>query len=429
MMFSPFLEQDSRVMYRRDVLDRVREAAPFLRFDSDPYPVLGDDQVLWVVDAYTTSDQFPYAQDVSINGAPSSDLAGGLNYVRNSVKAVVGAYNGDVTFYVIDDEDPVVAAYESAYPELFTSIDDAPQTLIEHLRYPSDLFRVQSEMWGPYHVTDPVQFLQRDLEWSVATQPPQAGSATSASALETQATELMDPQYLVTTLPGEDEPEYVLQRVFIPLRRDGSSTERPEIESVLMARSDPGHYGELVEYRINGDVEAPDFVDSDIRKDDEIINFITTRTQSKVLFGEMVLLMLDSTVLYIRPLYLEASSTNGVAELSQIVAVNGDRVAMAPTVAEAIAEVIDPGLGVAPVEGAEDGEPSDEPGIELDGLNANQLLDLADELLGAAEVAEQSGDGDEAARLRDSARAALTQLGSLLGFDADPEPEMESSET
>ncbi len=435
MLFSPFLESETRVMYHRDVMDRVQTAAPFLRFDSDPYPVLGDDQVLWVVDAYTTTDQFPYSQDVDATAAPGSDLAGGLNYVRNSVKAVVGAYDGDVTFFVVDDDDPIVAAYQSAYPDLFTSVSDAPASLVKHFRYPSDLFRVQSDMWGPYHVTDPVQFLQRDLEWSVATQPPQAGSATTSGAVETQATELMSPQHLVTRMPGEKEAEYVLQRVFIPLRREGAGTERPEIESVLMARSDPEHYGELVEYRINGDVEAPDFVDSDIRKDDEIINFITTRTQSKVLFGEMTLIMLNDTVLYIRPLYLEASSTNGVAELSQIVAVNGDRVAMAPTVAEAIAEVIDPSLGSAGSsddgdEGTDDADSGGGPAeLDLEGLSAAELLALADEMLSAADVAEQSEDEGEAARLRDNARAALAQLEELLGLTQPSQPPLESSET
>ena len=156
-------------MYNRDVVDRVRLAAPFLRLDSDPYPVISDGRVKWVIDAYTTTNEYPYSQGVrnrSLSG--QSDLSGGYNYVRNSVKAVVDAYNGDVTFYIIDDSDPIVRAWASAFPALFEE-GPAPAELQSNFRYPQDIFTVQTDMWGAYQVSDPLTFLEGSLSWTVAT--------------------------------------------------------------------------------------------------------------------------------------------------------------------------------------------------------------------------------------------------------------------
>ncbi|MEM9564199.1 MAG: UPF0182 family protein, partial [Actinomycetota bacterium] len=160
---------DSRVIYNRDIEDRVRLLAPFLRFDQNPYPVLVDGGVFWVIDAYTTTSDFPYAQ--SVQTGVGGQLGGGYNYVRNSVKAVVDAYNGEVTMYVIDEEDPVIAAWSEAFPDLFTSGDEIPDSLREHLRYPEDIFTVQTDMWSSYVVGNARQFIEGALAWSVATQP------------------------------------------------------------------------------------------------------------------------------------------------------------------------------------------------------------------------------------------------------------------
>ena len=174
---------------------------------------------------------------------------------------MIDAYNGDVAFYVIDDEDPIVAAYQKAFPDLFTPGDEAPAALAEHFRYPTDLFKVQTDMWGRYQVDDPIQFLEGALAWQIARAPDKGvGTRTDSAAVQaapsTQARP-MEPQYRTTKLPGSDETEFVLQRAFEP-RSETAANARPELRSVLVARSDAPHYGELVQYLLPvGQVLSP----------------------------------------------------------------------------------------------------------------------------------------------------------------------------
>ena len=238
----------SRVIYNRDINERVRELAPFLRFDRNPYPVVVDGGIHWILDGYTTTDEFPYSQSVDTNLSSGSELAGGYNYVRNSIKAVVDAYDGDVTFYVIDDSDPLVNAWRATFPELFTDGDEMPPSLREHLRYPEDIFTVQTDMWSDYVVSDATQFIQGDVAWSVAAQP-----RTEAQQAEGEAAPAgsMAPQYLMARLPGSTESEFVLQRAFVPVSgAAGTASARPELTGIMMARSDAENYGKLVLVRL-----------------------------------------------------------------------------------------------------------------------------------------------------------------------------------
>ncbi len=412
-LISGFVGSDTEVIYNRDIEDRVRLVAPFLRFDSDPYPVVVDGGIKWIVDAYTTTDRFPYAQQVQTASLDvNSDLRGGYNYVRNSVKAVVDAFDGSVTMYVVDPDDPIAAAYAKAFPALFSPQSELSAELESHFRYPGDLFSVQTDMLDTYQVTDPRSFLQNDSAWSVAAQPD--GNA----AKDAQATSLpMRPQYATTQLPGEDGLEFVIMRAFVPeVGKTNSSTNRPEVTAFVYGRSDPENYGQLVMYKFpQGQLSAPDFVDSDIKKDDKISAVITPLSLqgSKVLFGEMVPLLVDDTVVYVRPMYVEAETDNGLPELNRIIAVNGSRIAMGFTLQEALdGVVIDPSSTPTRVPNV----PGETPNTDLDGLSVAELTNRAGEFLDAANLSEANGDATEAARLRAAAADAIQRLQEVLGI-------------
>ncbi|MEM7338305.1 MAG: UPF0182 family protein [Actinomycetota bacterium] len=423
---------DSKAVYNRDIQERVQELAPFIRFDSDPYPVMAEDQLFWVIDGYTTTSRFPYSQGVDTDLVNSS-LGGGYNYVRNSVKAVVDAYDGDVSFYVVDESDPVLAAWRGAFPDLFSDQSEVPDTIRDNFRYPKDIFEVQTDMWARYVVSDPVQLIQGDVAWSVAAQARREAQVTENEAVSGTS---MRPQYLITRLPGSAESEFVLQRAFVPRSgQAGSLTDRPELTGIMMARSDPENYGQLVLYRIpGGQVEAPNFVHSEIRKNGQLTDFVRDQLGSVVLFGEFTLLLVNDTIVYIRPVYVEAASATAVPELSRVIAVNGDRIAMGSTLDQAVAAIID---GADPDDGtivagnepeadeAEEPEtddgateseaPAETPSYDPTGKSVSELLVDAAAFLEAADAVEADGDTARATELRAQAQAALDAAQRLLG--------------
>ncbi len=425
-LISGEVTSESEVIFNRDVVARARTLAPFLEFDSDPYPVIAEGRVQWILDAYTTTSRFPYAQANRVTSlASGADLAsGGINYIRNSVKVVIDSYDGDVKFYVVDDTDPMINAYAKAFPDLLTPAAEAPVEVSNHFRYPVDLFKVQTEMLGTYHVDDPVQFLQDDLSWRVASEPLRQAEVGAAASQG-----LMAPQYRLTSLPGSDEIEYVVQRAFVPSSGAEESSNRPELTGVLMGRSDGANAGQLVLYELPPNtVAAPDLVDTDIRKYPPVSEYITPLDLqgSKVQWGEMQLVMVENTIVYIRPLYVAgAGGTNNVPELEQIVAVSGDRIGMSPTLAGALAKVT---TGTATTtsettDSTSSGEPVDAP-ADLDGLSAAELLGLAGEFLDSADSL-QSEDPAAADEQRARAQEALDKLGEILGI----EPATPTSET
>ncbi|MGB5755313.1 MAG: UPF0182 family protein, partial [Acidimicrobiales bacterium] len=340
-LISRSVTDESRVIYNRDVNARVREVAPFLRFDRNPYPVVANGGIFWIVDGYTTTDDYPYSQSVSTGVGGS--LSGGYNYVRNSVKAVVDAYNGDVTMYVVDDTDPIVETWRAVFPELFTDGSEIPPEIRQHIRYPEDIFTVQTDMWTNYVVDDATQFIEGALAWSIAAQPRIEAQQDEGEAGQTGA---MAPQYLMARLPegvaGNDASEFVLQRAFVPRSgAAGTSTARPKLTGIMMARSDPQNYGELVMVQLpGGQVDAPDLVHSEIRKNDDLTEFIKEKAGARVQFGEMSTILVDDTILFVRPVYVEANSATAVPELQRVVAVNGSRIFMGRSIEEAINGVV-----------------------------------------------------------------------------------------
>ncbi len=413
-LISSNITDESRVIYNRDVTRRVREMAPFLRFDSDPYPVVADGNLFWIIDAYTTTSDYPYSQSVSTRQS-GTDLTRGYNYVRNSVKVVVDAYDGDVKMYVVDESDPLIRAWRGAFPDLFTDGSEVPPAIQEHFRYPTDLFTVQTDMWSDYVVDGPTDFIQGNLAWSIASEPPieaeQPEDQTPAAAPP------MPPQYIMMRLPGSDTPEYVLQRAFVPRSGVAGDTQRPELTGIMVARSDPENYGQLVLVELPlGEINAPDLVHSEIRKSEDLTKFVREKEGAKVEFGDMAIVLVGDTIVYVRPVYVEANSGTAVPELQRIVAVNGDRIEMGNTVEDAINKLVGRPTAASPTvdTGTENGTAPDIGDYNPTGKSVVELISEAESFLASADELEQNNP-EEAARLRGMAQRALTEAGALLG--------------
>ena len=348
-MISNFVTGDSRVIYVRDVRERVEKLAPFLRFDADPYPVLHEGRIVYVVDGYTTTNRFPNSQQASVGELSSnSGLRTRFNYVRNSVKAVVDAFDGGVTFYVADSDDPIIQVYESAFGSLFRPISEMPDELVGHLRYAEDLFRVQTEMWGAYHVEDTENFYQRASEWAVSQDPGRTGEgALNLVVVDKQGMRVgtrdmrMAPYRTMLDLPGSDETEFVIIRAYVPLDEEDA---RKELAAYIVGRSDGDHYGELVLYRPpTSNFDGPALSEERIRNDEEVATLQTLLSQrgSTVLFGELLLVPIENSVLYVRPLYVQAEGDNTVPELERVIVAVGEDVVMADSLQEALEQLTD----------------------------------------------------------------------------------------
>ena len=374
-LISNFVTSDSRVFYVRDVRDRVEKLAPFLHFDADPYPVLLDGRILYVVDGYTTTDRYPYSQFASSGELPR---ASGLsrhrfNYVRNSVKATVDAFTGEVIFYVVDEGDPLVAAYGQAFAGLFTPASEMPESLVAHLRYAEDLFRVQSEVWGRYHVEDTQNFYQRASEWSVSQDPGRTGEGAANLAVVDEAgfrigtTRMrMAPYRTMVALPDGEDAEFVIMRAFVPLDKDDA---RKELAAYMVGRSDGDQYGELMVYRPpSSNFDGPALAEERIRNDEEVASLQTLLSQrgSNVLFGELLLVPIENSILYVRPLYVQAEGDNTVPELERVIVAVGEKVVMANSLQEALEELTESklaalfsGIGGTVVDSDQDSSTSD----------------------------------------------------------------------
>lgn len=400
VLISGFITPESKALYIRDIRERVKKAAPFLHLDGDPYPVvLNDhDSVVWVVDAYTTSSRFPYAQRaVTDRVMPQGGLRHRFNYVRNSVKVVVDAYHGTMRFYVVDPSDPLIRAYRDAFPALFDA-GDPPEELQAHFRYPEDLFRVQTDMFGLYHITRATDFYDRGDAWDIARDP---GSGTVATAAPTTTAppapnspppreKLMDPYYLLMRLPGDKEESFLILQPFTPASKN-------QLAAFMVAHSDPGRYGQLEVFVMprSRSVDGPTLVDGKINQEPAVSREITllgTRgAGSKVLNGNLLVVPVENSLLYIRPLYVEAEG-NPIPELKKVVVVYGNRVVAGDTLRQALAgifgeapETREEGQQAPPPQGPPPGGPAVSPTVA-------SLLDQALAAYQRAQDALRAGD-------------------------------------
>ena len=314
LLLSNDLTPESRVMIYRDIGARVQEAAPFLKFDRDPYLVIGaDGRLVWMIDGYTTSDRYPYATPVR-----------GFNYIRNSVKATVDTFHGTVSYYIADPEDPVIRTYAKAFPGLLKPLADMPKDLQAHIRYPEDLFAVQARMYATYHMHDPQVFYNKEDLW-VIPRLPQEGRDRE-----------MEPYFMIMRLPGERKEEFVLLSGFNPSGRDN-------MIALMVARMDPPQYGGLIAYQFPKQklVFGPRNIQARINQDPVISQQISLWNQqgSRVITGSLLAIPIDQSLIYVQPLYLAAAEQGALPELRRVVVAYGNQIAMEPTLEAALARI------------------------------------------------------------------------------------------
>ena len=320
ILFSNDITADSRILYHRNITDRVTTIAPFLRYDEDPYLVVTKDgRLVWIRDAYTTTTRYPYA-------APSS---GGINYIRNSVKVTTDAYNGTTEFFLADPRDPLAQTLARAYPGLLKPLDAMPADLRQHLRYPETIFGLQAAMFSTYHMTNPGVFYNKEDQWEIP-------------AIDIDGNpQLMQPYYTVMRLPEEANAEFIQMLPFTPARKDN-------LAAWMIARSDPDRYGQLevFEFPRQTVVYGPRQIIARINQDQIISPQITLWNQqgSQVIQGTLLVIPIEEALLYVRPLYLRASGGR-IPELNRVIVAYQDQIVMAATLDEALDRIFPAGTG------------------------------------------------------------------------------------
>lgn len=299
---------NSRMMIYRDVSERLDHLADFIEWDYDPYLTITDDgHLVWIVDGYTVSDAHPYSRAVGVTGFETRRV----NYIRNSVKATVDAYDGTTTLYLWDESDPIVRAYQALFPDLFTDKSEMPESVRSHTRYPLALFDVQAELYRTFHMTDPAVFYNKEDEWDVA----------QSLSGDTGRADRMDPTYIVARLPGESDPEFILMLPFTPRGKDN-------LIGWMAARCDGDKLGELVFFQLSKQqlVYGPNQIESRINQDQEIAKDLTLWNQqgSRVLRGELLALPVDDAYLYVESIYIQAESAR-MPQLRKVVLAMGNR--------------------------------------------------------------------------------------------------------
>ena len=337
LLISNQLSDDSKLIMERNVVSRVKKAAPFLYTDNDPYLALIDGNLFWIIDMYTVSDKYPYAQPADTRRInENSGLPMNFNYLRNSVKAVVNAYDGTMNFYVVDENDPLILSYKDIFPNLFTPKSSMSSDLLDHIRYPEDLFTIQSDMYRDYHMTDPRVFYADEDPWVI---PSDSSTTPRVATLRGEFTEIgfkpMLPYYLLMSLPGESDLSYLIFQPFNP-------ENRPNMQSFLVADADPENYGQLIDFRLpKGEfVDGPSQVATRINQDPDISQIFTLLDQqgSSVIKGNLFVVPINQSILYYQPIYLQGEQ-NPLPEFKFVVVVFQDRIIMEESLSEALASV------------------------------------------------------------------------------------------
>lgn len=395
-LISNQITSQSRVLFVRDVAQMAQKVAPFLTFDSQPYAVIANGSVQYVLDAYTTSSQYPYSQSTNNLGVNQGNIPYNTNYIRNSVKVVVNAYSGKMSFYVADPHDPIIKAYEAAFPKMFLPMSKMPASIRTHLHYPSDLFSVQAGTLGRYHITSATAFYTASDRWQIS---PTTGAGAPSSALSSKAVTNaagtivsstlapMSPLLQVGSLPQANHQQLLESIAFVP---SGNSSAVQGLTAFMIATSDPNDYGQLNLYETprGTSVLGPVQADSAIQQTSEVSSNITLLDQhgSNVLLGNILMVPLDQSVLYIRPLYV-SSSSNPLPQLRYVIAVFNQDVAIAPTISSALSQV----LG-ASISGSNGPPPPNSGGTGSSGHDAAYYLKQAATFYRSAQAALTAGD-------------------------------------
>jgi uncharacterized membrane protein (UPF0182 family) len=380
IILSDDLTAESRILMYRTVAERLQRIAPFLRFDRDPYLVVTDDgRLVWMIDGYTVTDRYPYSDPVRGFG----------NYVRNSVKATVDAYQGTVTFYLADPGDPIVQTLSRGFPGLLRPLAQMPADLQRHIRYPEDFFSIQAQKYATYHMLEPQVFYNREDMWSIPRR-----------TVEGRDRE-MEPYYTIMRLPGEAQEEFILLTLFNPSRRDN-------MIGWLAARSDPPNYGRLIAYNFPKQklVYGPRQIDARIDQDPVISQQLSLWNQrgSSVIRGSLLAIPLDQSLIYVQPLYLAASEQGALPELRRVIVAHGNRIAMEPTLEQSLSRIFGarlPPITTAVLPPATDAAPPPPPG---DRAIAQRALDIYQRAQEALRRGDWAAYGSEQKRLEETLR-------------------------
>ncbi len=413
-LISRQITADSRIIIRADIKERVSSAFPLLVLDADPYPVIADGRVLWIQDAYTVSSRFPYSQkldavrvdrgpEVVTERLPRNSqfrLLPDANYVRNSVKVVVDAYDGSIEFYIVDEQDPIVRAYRQAFPDLFTPASEAPAAVRQHFRYPEELFRIQSNMFRIYHVTDPRVFYNQEDKWQVPERTVRNAQAQLRLPL--------DPYYTILKDPRDGRDSFYIIQPFTP-------QGRPNLLGFILANSDPDRYGEMIAYSLPTDklVDGPEQVMARINQDPPIAQELTLLDQrgSRVVFGNLLVLPLAGDLLYVQPVFIQPEDSQ-LPTLQRVIVVYKDRAVMRDCAAAALLDALDrPGqpatkcpegaataiasvstAGAPQIQQAAPSAPGAQAGVPSGVTGLNEALDNAARAYDEAQSALRQGD-------------------------------------
>lgn len=404
VVLSDEIDSNTRAMLYRTVRERVSKIAPFLSLDRDPYIVVREDgRLFWILDAYTISDKFPY----------STPAQPGLNYIRNSVKITVDAYNGTVTFYLVEPDDPIIQAYAGAFPSLFQPLSAMPEDLISHLRYPETLFKLQTQQYLAYHMTDERVFYNQEDLWRIPNE------------IFDGKEQVMEPYYVIMPLPGSNEPEFLLIQPVTP-------AGKTNMIAWMAARSDPPNYGELVVYELPKQelVFGPLQMEARIDQEPQIAQQFSLWDQSgsRVIRGNIIVIPVGESFLYVEPVYL-LSATSALPELRRVIVATDSRISMQPTIGQSLAALLREAPGQILI--ADDGDilageiieqpvvtpPTTSPVVvPLDG-SMEELILAASRHYQAAEQAQRNGDWATYGAELDALEQVLEQLLRLSGLE------------
>ncbi|KKQ23879.1 MAG: hypothetical protein US40_C0010G0001 [Candidatus Roizmanbacteria bacterium GW2011_GWC2_37_13] len=322
LFLSNDVTSESRILYYRNIRERVEKIVPFLTLDRDPYAVVADNRIFWIYDAYTKTNNYPYSQPLALNEES-------VNYIRNSVKIVIDAYEGSIAFYQVDTNDPIIQTYAKIFPNLFQPMSKMPKSLLSHLRYPEDIFSLQTSIYTIYHMDNPQVFYNKEDQWEIPTISEEKKQET------TDTVQQMNPRHMIMKLPGEKKEEYILMLPFTPRNKDNLS-------AWMVARNDEDNYGKLIVYRFPKQrlIFGPKQVIGRINQDAEVSRQISLWDQrgSQVIQGPLLVIPIEESLIYVRPLYLKAE-TGKIPELKRVIVAYENKIAMEETLEEALAKI------------------------------------------------------------------------------------------
>ena len=384
MFTSSNIDSSSRIIINRNVMDRVRTIMPYLSYEDDPYMVTVDGKLYWMIDAYTLSSYYPYSESYG---------EGSVNYIRNSVKVVVDAYNGDVNFYIVDEKDPIAATFAKIYPTLFKSFDQMPESLKAHIRYPNNLFQIQASVYGKYHMEDVNVFYQKEDVWDIASE---------IYGMEKQQ---MKPNYYIAKLPGEDKAEFFNSLPFTP-------KSKQNMTALMVARNDGDNYGQLVLYQFpkSRTIYGPEQIEAQIDQNTEISKEFSLWNSSGTKYrrGNMFIIPINTSVLYVEPVYLEAQNSS-IPEVKRIIMAYDDEIAYEETLAECLVSLFGDGAEEG-VSGQGTGEPSDDGQQSSGEMSQSELIAAAAAAYENATEAQKKGDWAGYGKYMDELEKYLNKL-------------------